>query len=177
MKKWYIAALMAMVLFAVTGAVLIATGMGREAEPTAVGTGTEPEISNEPVGGDEGSLEDELNRFAEVIYTYDTRERRFYDGAQPYMTEQGFRMLVPFSAGEEAGEEGEHPVAVVSSLNDVTCYYRLLDENNVQVIMEADFTVSRSGNGKILQYTKLFLEKTENGWKIDAYEPVDTIEQ
>lgn len=177
MKKRYIAALMAVVLFAVTGAVLMATSMGREAGPAAVGVSTEPEIGNPPAEKADMDLEDGLNRFAEVIYTYDTRERRFYEGARSYMTEQGFQMLVPFSAVEEEEEEEEHPAAVVSSLNDVSYYYRFLDENNVQVMMEADFTLSRSGNGKILQYTKLFLEKTGSGWKIDAYEPVDTIER
>lgn len=123
--------------------------------------------------------EEMLIRFAEVIYTYDTRERRFYEGAQPYMTEAGYQMLVPLSAGEERedrGEEEVHP-AVISNLNQVSFYYKDMSEGSKQALMEAAFSLSRSGNAEIIQYTKLFIIKMEDGWMIDNYEPVDTIER
>lgn len=179
MRKGHIIALLLIVLLAGAGIALLCAGVSGSKIPVTAGTSEEPEAKKEEelAGKEDISLEEMLTRFAEMVYTYDTRERQFYEGASAFMTENGYQMLVPFSAGEGAGEGEDRPSAVVSALNEVSCYYKLLDQGNIQVLMEAAFTLSRSGNGEILQYTKLKVKQTENGWKIDNYEPVDTIER
>lgn len=122
------------------------------------------------------SPEQLLQAFAEVLYTYDTRERRFYEGAEAFMTSQAFSELKPASAGEIT-ESGEEIPAVVSSLQEARCYYSFFSESEAEVIMESRFTLSRSGNGQILQYVKLGIEKQENGWKITGISVLDTLEQ
>lgn len=177
MRKWHIAGLLLAALLAAIGGVVICAGGRKPYEgPAAVGMAAVQEKEDEMAVTEHVGLEEMLTRFAEVIYNYDTRERRFYEGAEPCMTGQGYQMLVPFSAGEEP-EEKERPAAVISSLNDVSYYYNFTDDSNVQVMMEARFSLSRSGHGEILQYTKLSVKETEEGWKIDAYEPVATMER
>lgn len=182
MKKWkIIAPLMLVVLFAGAGLWLMGAGIRTTNEPAVAEAAVEPD---QGTGGTEapedlepGNLEEVLTQFANMIYTYDTRERSFYDGAQSFMTEQGYQMLVPMSAGEEAVEEDSHLVAVVSALKEVTFYYQYLSENEALIMMEANFSLSRGGNGSIWQYTKLSVLATQTGWKIDGYEPIDTIER
>lgn len=183
MKKWHIAAVILVVLFAAAGCVLTAVGIHGKTELAASVTAEPKQL--ETVEVDPGPVhtyyvprEEMLARFAEIIYTYDTRERLFYEGAQTYMTEAGYRMLVPFSAGEELEDKEENrPAAVISTLNEVSFYYKELEAGSAIVMMEAGFALARSGNGEILQYTKLSIKETKDGWKIDAYEPVDTIER
>lgn len=180
MKKWHIAAMILIALLAGLGIVLMFIGMNGDAKPVASEIIVEPDLEmakREIKEQENQDLEEMLTAFAEVIYTYDTRERLFYEGAQSFMTEEGYQMLMPFSAGEEIDKEEPLPAAVISSLKEVSFYYRSSDKDNAQVMMEANFTLSRSGNGTILQYTKLSLKETENGWKIDGYETVDTIER
>ena len=43
--------------------------------------------------------------------------------------------------------------------------------------MESRFTLSGSGNGHILQYIKLNIEKQNNEWKITGINVLDTPEQ
>ena len=117
-----------------------------------------------------------LQAFAEVLYSYDTRERRFYEGAEAFMTPQAYAELKPASA-EELAESGEETPAVVSSLQEARCYYSYFSESEAEVIMESRFTLSRSGNGQILQYVKLGIEEQENGWKITGINVLDTLEQ
>lgn len=179
MKIWHIVALLLIVVLAGVGIVLMSMGMRGEAEPVVSEMAVGPDLDIKRGGSEEQeneTLEEMLKAFAEVIYTYDTRERLFYEGAQSFMTDQGYQMLVPLSTGEKIQEE-DRPAAVISSLRKVSFYYGLSDKSHMQVMMEADFSLSRSGNGKILQYTKLFLKETGTGWKIDGFETVDTIEQ
>ncbi len=130
------------------------------------------EVPEGQAGGQ--SPEQFLQEFAEVLYTYDTRERRFYEGAEAFMTSQAFAELKPASAGEPV-ENGEKIPAVVSTLQEARCYYSYFSESEAEVIMESRFTLSR--NGQILQYVKLGIEKQENGWKITGISVLDTLEQ
>lgn len=117
-----------------------------------------------------------LQAFAEVLYSYDTRERRFYEGAEAFMTPQAYAELKPASAGELM-ESGTESPAVVSSLQEARCYYSCFSESEAEVIMENRFTLNRNGNGQILQYVKLGIEKQESGWKITGINILDTLEQ
>jgi len=43
--------------------------------------------------------------------------------------------------------------------------------------MESCFTLNGSGNGQIMQYIKLNIEKQSNEWKITGINVLDTLEQ
>lgn len=163
------------VLLFLAGTYLLVTskkGTGEKAQKENL---TEQEEAPEVQTGEQ-SPEQFLQEFAEVLYTYDTRERRFYEGAEAFMTSQAFAELKPASAGELA-ESGEEIPAMVSSLQEARCYFSYFSESEAEVIMESHFTLSRSGNGQILQYVKLGIEKQENGWKITGISVLDTLEQ
>lgn len=130
-----------------------------------------------PLGQSGGqSPEQFLQEFAEVLYTYDTRERMFYEGAETFMTPQAYAELLPFSEGEPLESSGKVP-AVVSSLQETKCYFSCPSETGAEVIMESCFTLSGSGNGQILQYIKLGIEKQGSEWKITGINVLDTLEQ
>ncbi len=168
-------------LAAVTVILLFLAGMFLLVTSESKGKKVQKEDSAEQEEAPEGQMggqspEQLLQAFAEVLYTYDTRERRFYEGAEAFMTSQAFAELKPASAGEMA-ESGEEIPAVVSSLQEARCYYSFFSESEAEVIMESRFTLSRSGNGQILQYVKLGIEKQENEWKITGISVLDTLEQ
>lgn len=117
-----------------------------------------------------------LQEFAQVLFTYDTRERRFFEGAEMFMTPQAFAQLKPASA-EESLESGEAFPAVISTLQEAKCYYSYFSESEAEVIMESHFTLNRSGNGQILQYIRLGIERQASGWKITGINVLDTLEQ
>ena len=67
------------------------------------------------------SAEETLRALAEILYTYDTRERMFYEGAERYMTDKAYEQLVPL----QDTEEEDLPVRqMVSRLKEITCYFR-----------------------------------------------------
>lgn len=113
-------------------------------------------------------LEEMLQAFAEIMYSYDTRERNFYEGTEEYLTAQAYQQLVPFR--EEDLEDSKDAVAekieVVSNLENSLYYSRILSEMQVEVIMESVFTLSASKNGNVVQYLKLSVESREGQWKI-----------
>lgn len=164
------------VLLFLTGTYLLVTsrdGTGEDKSQAKVATGQE-EVPLEQA--DRQEPERFLKSFAEVLYTYDTRERRFYEGTEAFMTPQAYAELMPFSVGEST-ESGEQIPAVISSLQEVKCYYSCFSETGAEVIMESRFTLSGSGNGYILQYIKLNIEKQNNEWKITGINVLDTLEQ
>lgn len=169
-------ATVAVVLLFLAGTYLLVTSkrdIGEEDAQRMDAAGME-ELPGEQEDGQ--TLEQFLQAFAEVLYTYDTRERRFYEGTETFMTPQAFAELKPASAGELA-ESGEEIPAMVSSLQEARCYYSYFSESEAEVIMESCFTLSRSGNGQILQYVKLSIEKQNNVWKITGINVLDTLEQ
>lgn len=145
-------------------------------------TGTEQALTGKEIDQREESVvyeqapEDLLQSFAEVLYTYDTRERRFYEGTERFMTSQAYEELKPFSAEEEE-EDGENGPVVVSTLQEAKCYYCYFSESEAEVIMESRFTLNSSGNGYILQYIKLTVAKQDDEWKITGIEVLDTLER
>lgn len=164
------------VLLFLAGTYLLVTSRDGTGEENAR-TEAEAEQEEAPLEQSGGQTPEQfLQSFAEVLYTYDTRERRFYEGAETFMTPQAYAELMPFSVGELT-ESGEKTPAVVSSLQEVKCYYSCFSESESEVIMESRFTLSGSGNGQILQYIKLNIEKQESEWKITGINVLDTLEQ
>lgn len=154
---------------------LVMSGSGTEEEKEqAEPAEGQKQAPIEQAGGQ--SPEQFLQSFAEVLYTYDTRERRFYEGAEVFMTPQAYAELIPFTSGELA-ESGERPPAVVSSLQEAKCYYSCPFGTEAEVIMESRFTLSRSGNGQVMQYIRLCIEKQNDVWKITDIRVLDTLEQ
>lgn len=166
----------AVVLLFFTGTYLLVTSKEDKGEEDAQrwDAAGQDEMPGEQADGQ--APEQFLQAFAEVLYSYDTRERRFYEGAEAFMTPQAYAELKPASAGELT-EGGEEVPAVVSSLQEARCYYSYISESEAEVIMESRFTLNRSGNGQILQYVKLGIEKQEDGWKITGINVLDTLEQ
>lgn len=164
------------VMLFLTGTYLLVTsrdGTGEEGSQTEIATGQE-EVPLEQTAGQEP--EQFLQSFAEVLYTYDTRERRFYEGTEAFMTPKAYAEFAPFS-DEDMAESGEKIPAVISSLQEAKCYYSCFSEAEAEVIMESCFTLSGSGNGKILQYIKLNIGKQDNEWIITGISVLDTLEQ
>ncbi len=164
------------VLLFVMGTFLLVTsrsGTGEDKSQTEVATGQEKVLSEQADEQDPGQF---LQSFAEILYTYDTRERRFYEGTEAFMTPQAYAELVPFPV-EDLMESGEKIPAVISSLQEAKCYYSCISETGAEVIMESRFTLSGSGNGQILQYIKLNIEKQSSEWKITGINVLDTLEQ
>ena len=164
------------VLLFLTGTYLLVTsrdGTGEDLSQTEVAA----EQEEDPL--EQASMQEPelfLQSFAEVLYTYDTRERRFYEGTEAFMTPQVYAELAPLSAEDET-ESGENIPAVISSLQEAKCYYSCFSETEAEVIMESCFTLSGSGNGQILQYIKLNIEKQDNEWIITGINVLDTLEQ
>ena len=84
----------------------------------------EEEQEQSPVAEEQEILspEETIRQFADVIYTYDTSERQFYDGAEEYMTPEAYETLVPMQDPEEADEA---PIQMTSKLDSITCYYKV----------------------------------------------------
>ncbi|MCH5249988.1 MAG: hypothetical protein J1E98_08645 [Lachnospiraceae bacterium] len=168
--------MVAVVLLFLTGTYLLVTSKGDTGKDDAQEMDAAEQEEAPREQEDRQAPEQFLHAFAEVLYSYDTRERRFYEGTEAFMTPQAYAELKPASA-EELTESGEEIPAVVSSLQETRCYYSYLSESEAEVIMESRFTLSRSGNGQILQYVKLGIEEQENGWKITGINVLDTLEQ
>lgn len=121
----------------------------------------------------EPSAEETVRKFAEVLYTYDTSKRMFYEGAKEYMTQEAYESIVPMS-GEA---EEEYPAnRMVSELMELTCYFRTVEKGHVESIAVVWYRLSGSGNFGIRQIVELSLVQ-ENGWKIDRCTVLDTMEQ
>lgn len=119
------------------------------------------------------NIEALLNGFATTIYQYDTRNRKFYEGADKFMTPAAYQKLVPFP--EEDNDSVTMP-SIVSTLQQVQFYYRERDVKETEVLMEATFNLSKE-KGQIIQYVKLWVVRKGDEYRIDDYEVVDTLEQ
>lgn len=169
-------ATVAVVLLFLAGTFLLVTSK-KDTEEENAQRSDAAELEEVPKEQEDGQAPEQfLLAFAEVLYSYDTRERRFYEGADAFMTPQAYAELKPASA-EEFPDGGEEAPAVVSSLQETKCYYSYFSESEAEVIMESRFTINRSGNGQILQYVKLGIEKQEDEWKITGINVLDTLEQ
>ena len=114
-----------------------------------------------------------IQQFADVIYTYDTSERPFYEGAEEYMTPEAYEVLVPMQDPEET--DGA-PIKMTSKLDSVTCYYKVSDSPQVEAIADVEYSLSGMGDFRNHQFLKLVLTYTD-GWKISECTVLATIEQ
>lgn len=118
------------------------------------------------------SAEDIINRFAETIFTYDTSERAFYEGADRYMTKKAYDEIVPLSV--EPLEEA--PIHMVSRLEKITCYFRQNESDCMEAMVEVWYRLSGTGEFRIRQILKLSVVQ-QNGWKISSCTILDTMEE
>ena len=119
-------------------------------------------------------LQDRLSSFAQVLYQYDTAERKFYEGAEEYMTQQAYGKLYPMSAQEE---DGQAAIRVRSTLMDVNIYAFYESSIKAAVILESQFSLSQGTNGSLTQYLKLTLERQKGVWMITECQIIDTLEE
>lgn len=177
MRHWKIVAVVCFAVMAVAfGCLVLYPGgeQGEEAEPEApmedtAGPETVPET------GIQEQLSVRLAGFAGIIYEYDTRERKFYVGAQDYMTEDAFRAFAPLEG--EGGDAGPEEIRVQSRLLETKQYCYFGDDSHAEVIMESRFTLSAGENGSLMQYLKLSVEKKDGAWLITDCHVIDTLEQ
>lgn len=117
-----------------------------------------------------------IHAFVELMYTYDTSERMFYEGTEEYMTQSGYEMIVPFVGEEDFGVEPE--VRMVSELQEVHCFYQKPTEpDREDVIVEVWSTVSGTGSYRIRNLLRMELVQQEDGWKINSCTVLDTLEE
>lgn len=123
------------------------------------------------------SVEDTLNQFFRVIYSYSTSERRFYEGAEPYMTSTAYQSMVPLQDEAEAADS--EPMPQKSELQEYTCYYNSVDSRNIGVMAEVWYTVNGTGNFRIMSILKLDMEfsQSDGRWLISKIEPVASHEE
>ena len=119
-------------------------------------------------------LKDRLSSFAQVLYQYDTAERKFYEGAEEYMTPQAYGKLYPMSAQEEGVQAA---IRVRSTLIAVNVYAFYESDTKADVILESRFSLSQGTNGALIQYLRLTLERQEGVWMITECQIIDTLEE
>lgn len=119
-------------------------------------------------------LYERLYSFAQILYQYDTAERKFYEGAAEFMTQQAYGELYPASAPEE---DGQSAVRVRSTLLEANIYVFYESETEADVILESHFSLSQGTNGSLTQYLRLALERQEGKWLITECQIIDTLEE
>lgn len=119
------------------------------------------------------SLEETIQEFAEIIYSYDTSQRNYYEGAAKFMTQEGYDRFVPL---QDSTQEEEEAVQMSSRLQEINCYYKPVDNSRAEVIAEVWFTLSGTGDFRIRQLIKLEVVR-DDGWKIDDCIVLDTMEE
>lgn len=120
------------------------------------------------------SAEETLRAFAEILYTYDTRERMFYEGADRYMTDKAYEQLVPL---QDAEEENIPVRQMVSRLKEITCYFRPTAKGKIEAMAEVWYQLSGTGDYGVRQILKLVVVEDEDGWKVSECTVLDTMEQ
>lgn len=124
---------------------------------------------------DESKIEMVLNGFADTIFNYDTRERRYFEGADAYMTKNGYEKFKPLVI-EEEGDQIPDPLPVISKLQSMKLYYSEISNNKVEVVMEADISFSAAESNSILEYLKFTVEKHNEEWLISDCNVFATIQ-
>lgn len=119
-------------------------------------------------------LYERMHNFAQILYQYDTAERKFFEGAEEYMTQAAYRAFYPGSAQEE---DAPGAVRVQSSLLEANIYAFYESETEADVILESRFSLTQGTNGSLTQYLKLSLEKQDGQWLITECSIIDTLEE
>lgn len=121
------------------------------------------------------SPEETIRGLVEVLYTYDTSERMFYEGAETFMTREAYEAIVPLA--DEEDMSGDLQVnRMVSELQELTCYFRTAEQGQVEALAVVWYRLSGSGEFGIRQIVRMLLVQ-EEGWKIDECTVLDTMEQ
>lgn len=177
MRHWKIVAAVCLAVMAVAfGCLILYPGKEQEKEPGQEIQGTGMEILETALEAEmQEKLSERLTGFARNIYEYDTKERKFYVGAQDYMTESAFRAFAPLE-GEDRNA-GPEEARVQSRLLETKGYYYFADDFHAEVVMESRFTLSAGENGSLTQYLKLSAEKEDGVWLITDCHVIDTMEQ
>lgn len=129
---------------------------------------TEIEVVQE---GDEQELPDTITEeFIKIIYEYDTSERKYFEGADEYMTTEAYEKFIPLPADEDVGEVYFH---MQSEIQSYQLYKRVISDEQVEFVAEIYFTVSGSGEYSQCHIVKLCLENDE-GWLITSCDVLTT---
>lgn len=178
MKIWKIAGIIS-VFILITAAVGLAVYREEDASMD-IGVPEQNEVLEAAKGGksppadNREELYERLQGFAQVLYEYDTDERKFYEGVEAYMTEDAFLTLRPQDSAEQ---EGRKAIRMQSWLISTDAYVHYYNEESAIVIMESKFTLSQAANGAITQYLKLSVEKMDGQWMITECHVIDTLEE
>lgn len=121
-------------------------------------------------------IETVLKGFADTIFVYDTRQRRYYEGAEKYMTQRGYEKFKPLEIDMTESNDIPQPVPVISNLQEVNFYYKAVNSQEIEVIMEADVLFSSTGKNSNREYLKLQMEKSNSEWLISECEIVATMD-
>jgi len=167
-KSKYIFVLIFVILILIIGGNLIFSGIGQKKEEKS-------EKSRES-SVEEMTPDEVIHAFVELMYTYDTSERMFYEGTEEYMTQAGYEMIVPFVGEEDSDAEPE--IRMVSKLLEVHCFYqRATEPDREEAIVEVWSTVSGTGSYRIRNLLRIELVQQEDGWKINSCTVLDMLEE
>ena len=123
------------------------------------------------------TVEDTLEGFLKVIFTYNSSERPFYEGAEPYMTETAYQSMVPLF--DESEELEFQPVTMISELQEFNCYYNQIDDRNIGAMAEVWFKLNGTGEFRIRNIirVKLRFSNTDQRWLISEIETISSYEE
>lgn len=121
----------------------------------------------------QGELYERLYAFALILYQYDTAERRFYEGAEEYMTQAAYGKFCPL--GEQEDTQGA--VRMRSTLVEANVYVFYESKTEADVILESRFFLTQGMDSMLTQYLKLTLEKRDGQWLITECTIIDTLEE
>lgn len=157
------------------GVIFFATGNSQQAKEKT--TAEEKGQDNSETGiTDKSKVHKVLTGFAETIFSYDTSERRYFEGADIYMTKAGYEKFKPLVT-DNREENAPKPFSVISKLQGAQFYYGSVNNNQVEVVMEADISLSATENTKIREYLKLTVEKHNDEWLISDCNVFATIQE
>lgn len=101
-------------------------------EENAEGPQTAPDF---PIGI-QGELYERLYAFAQILYQYDTVERRFYEGAEEYMTQAAYGKFCPLSEQEDT----QGAVRMRSTLVEANVYAFMRAKQRLVLSWKAGFS-------------------------------------
>lgn len=115
-----------------------------------------------------------LDSFLDLTYNCNYQERRYYEGAEEYMTEECYSSYVPMQSPED-GEESrnEDVVPYASYLLNMEYYFAFPGSGQAECLAVVQYASSGVSEEILENILSIALMSTEEGWKINRIETLD----
>lgn len=121
-----------------------------------------------------GAYVDEMDRlldaFMDLTYNCNYEERRYYDGAEVFMTEECYGYYVPMTDPEDTADMFS-PYA--SYLHGTDYYYRFITRNQVLCLARVRYSSSHDPSHMQESILSLSLNRIRGGWRIASIETLE----